>query len=104
MRPLNAALGFALEMWFSRIAPRTSATREKLEAAIKDQNKDRHLCCDRKEQRRADAHRTNSETAGSRFIESTTRSLLTRSETFQTAETTGARIALLYGDEWPQVK
>jgi len=73
------ALGSRWEMWFSAIAPRTSGNARKARSAIKDQNKIDIYVVNREGAAPRRCARTNSETAGSRLIESTTRSLLTRS-------------------------
>jgi histidyl-tRNA synthetase len=80
------------------------ATREKLDAAIKAQNKIDIYVVIAKEQHRADALEQIQELRdrGYRVDYPLTGDKVAKQ--FQTAETAGAQIALLFGDEWPQVK
>src|SRR6266403_1156667 len=99
------ALGFAMgDVVLGELLRERTATREKLEAAIKDQNKIDIYVVIAKEQRRADALEQIQELRdrGYRVDYPLTADKVPKQ--FQTAENVGARITLLYGDEWPQVK
>jgi histidyl-tRNA synthetase len=80
------------------------ATREKFEAAVKERNQIDIYVVIAKEQRRADALEQiqGLREHGYRVDYPLTPDKVAKQ--FQTAENAGARIALLYGDEWPQVK
>jgi histidyl-tRNA synthetase len=80
------------------------AGREKLEAAIKDQNKIDVYMVIAKEQRRADALEQIQELRDRGYRVDYPLKADKVAKQFQTAENAGAQIALLYGDEWPQVK
>src|SRR6202011_1085465 len=99
------ALGFAMgDVVLGELLSERPATREKLETAIKEQNKIDIYVVIAKEQRRGDALEQIQELRDRGYRVDY---LLTGdkvSKQFQTAESTGAQIALLYGDEWPQVK
>jgi histidyl-tRNA synthetase len=81
-----------------------TSTRQKLEDAVKDQNRIDIFVIIAKEQRRADALEQIQELRdrGYRVDYSLTAEKVGKQ--FQTAENEGARIAVLYGDEWPNVK
>src|SRR5437868_7213894 len=99
------ALGFAMgDVVLGELIRDRSATREQLEAAAKEQNKIDICMVIAKEQRRADAleHVQALRDRGYRVDYPLTADKVARQ--FQAAENAGARIALLYGDEWPQVK
>jgi histidyl-tRNA synthetase len=99
------ALGFAMgDVVLGELLRERPATREKLEAAIKVQNNIDIYVVIAKEQRRADAVEQIQELRdrGYRVDHPFTADKVAKQ--FQTAENAGARIALLYGDEWPQVK
>jgi histidyl-tRNA synthetase len=99
------ALGFAMgDVVLGELLRERAATREKLEAAIKDQNKIDIYVVIAKEQRRADALEQIQalRDRGYRVDYPLTADKVAKQ--FQTAENAGARIAVLYGDEWPQVK
>ena len=99
------ALGFAMgDVVLGELIRDRAAAREKLEAAIKEQNKIDIYVVIAKEQRRADALEQIQELRdrGYRVDYPLTADKIAKQ--FQTAENVGARIALLYGDEWPQVK
>ena len=99
------ALGFAMgDVVLGELLRERPATREKLEAAVKEQNKIDIYVVIAKEERRADAleHMQELRDAGYRVDYPLTAEKVAKQ--FQNAENAGARIALLYGDEWPQVK
>ena len=99
------ALGFAMgDVVLGELLRERDATRDKLEAAIKEQNKIDIYAVIAKEERRADALEQIQELRdrGYRIDYSLTAEKVGKQ--FQNAENARARIALLYGDEWPQVK
>lgn len=99
------ALGFAMgDVVLGELLRERPAAREKLEAAIKEQNNIDIYVVIAKEQRRADALEQIQELRdrGYRVDYSFTGEKVGKQ--FQSAENAGAQIALLYGDEWPQVK
>ena len=99
------ALGFAMgDVVLGELLRERPATHEKLEAAIREQNKIDIYLVIAKEQQRAEALEQIQELrdAGYRVDYPLTAEKVAKQ--FQNAENAGARIALLYGDEWPQVK
>ncbi len=99
------ALGFAMgDVVLGELLRDRAAAREKLEAAVKEQNKIDIYVVIAKEQRRSDALEQIQELRdrGYRVDYPLTGDKVAKQ--FQTAENVGARITLLYGDEWPQVK
>jgi histidyl-tRNA synthetase len=99
------ALGFAMgDVVLGELMNETSHAREKLETAIAQARKIDIYVVIAKEQRRADAlaqiqqfrdrgYRVDYPLTGEKV-----------GKQFQTAEQLGARVAVLFGDEWPQVK
>jgi histidyl-tRNA synthetase len=99
------ALGFAMgDVVLGELLRERSATREKLDAAIKDQNKIDIYAVIAKEQRRSDALEQIQELRDRGYRVDYPLTIEKVGKQFQNAETAGARIAVLYGDEWPQVK
>lgn len=99
------ALGFAMgDVVLGELLRERTATRQKLEDAVKDQNRIDIFVVIAKEQRRADALEQIQELRdrGYRVDYSLTAEKVGKQ--FQAAENAGAQIALLYGDEWPDVK
>jgi histidyl-tRNA synthetase len=99
------ALGFAMgDVVLEELLRERPATREKLETAINEQNKIDIYAVIAKEQRRADALEQIQELRdrGYRIDYPLTAEKVAKQ--FQNAENAGAQIAILYGDEWPQVK
>ncbi|HEV2966069.1 MAG TPA: His/Gly/Thr/Pro-type tRNA ligase C-terminal domain-containing protein, partial [Chthoniobacterales bacterium] len=99
------ALGFAMgDVVLGELLRERTISREKLESAIKDQNKIDIYIVIAKEERRADALEQIQELRdrGYRVDYPLTADKIAKQ--FQTAENAGAQVALLYGDEWPQVK
>jgi histidyl-tRNA synthetase len=99
------ALGFAMgDVVLGELLRDRAAAREKLEAAIKEQNKIDIYAIIAKEQRRPDALEQiqGLRDRGYRVDYPLTADKVGKQ--FQAAENVGARIALLFGDEWPQVK
>ena len=77
---------------------------EKLEAAVKEQNKIDIYVVIAKEQRRPDAFEQIQELRDRGYRVDYPLTTDKVAKQFQAAESVGARITLLYGDEWPQVK
>lgn len=99
------ALGFAMgDVVLGEFLRECPAAWEKLEATIKDQNKIDVYVVIAKEQRRADALEQIQELRDRGYRVDYPLTAEKVAKQFQTAENAGARIALLYGDEWPQVK
>jgi histidyl-tRNA synthetase len=99
------ALGFAMgDVVLGELLGDRAAAGEKLEAAVKEQNKIDIYVVIAKEQRRPDALEQIQvlRDRGYRVDYSLTADKVAKQ--FQTAENVGAQITLLYGDEWPQVK
>jgi histidyl-tRNA synthetase len=98
------ALGFAMgDVVLGELINETPAAREKMERAIAAANKIDIYVVIAKEQRRADALEQIQELRdrGYRVDYPLTAEKVARQ--FQAAEDEGASLALLYGDEWPQV-
>jgi histidyl-tRNA synthetase len=99
------ALGFAMgDVVLGELVNETAHAREKLENAMENERKIDIYVIIAKEQRRTDAlaqiqqlrdrgYRLDYPLAGEKV-----------GKQFQTAEQLGARVAVLFGDEWPQIK
>ena len=99
------ALGFAMgDVVLGELLRDRAAAREKLEAAVKEQNMIDIYVVIAKEQRRPDALEQIQELRDRRYRVDYPLTADKVAKQFQTAENIGARITLLYGDEWPQVK
>src|SRR5207244_4818092 len=99
------ALGCAMgDVVLGELIRDRAATREKLEAAVKEQNKIDIYVVIAKEERRADALEQIQELRDRGYRVDYPLTAEKVAKQFQAAENVGARIALLYGDEWPQVK
>ncbi|HEY2567679.1 MAG TPA: histidine--tRNA ligase [Candidatus Udaeobacter sp.] len=99
------SLGFAMgDVVLGELINETAHAREKLESAIADERKVDLYVVIAKEQRRGDALAQIQQfrDCGYRVDYSLTSEKVGKQ--FQTAEQLGARAALLFGDEWPQVK
>jgi histidyl-tRNA synthetase len=99
------AIGFAMgDVVLGELMNETAHAREKLEAAIAQGRKIDIYVVIAKEQRRADALAQIQQfrDRGYRVDYSLTSEKVGKQ--FQTAEQLGARVAVLFGDEWPQVK
>ncbi len=100
-----AALGFAMgDVVLGELLRDRATAREKMEASIKEQNKIDIYVVIAKEQRRGDALEQIQELRDRGYCVDYPLIADKVAKQFQTAENVGARIALLYGDEWPQVK
>ena len=99
------ALGFAMgDVVLGELLRERPATREKLEGAIKEQNKIDIFAVIAKEERRVDALEQIQVLRDRGYRADYPLTADKVAKQFQAAENAGARIALLYGDEWPQVK
>src|SRR2546430_3550694 len=99
------ALGFAMgDVVLGELLRDRAAAREKLDAAVNEQNKIDIYVVIAKEQRRPDALEQIHELRDRGYRVDYPLTADKVAKQFQTAENVGARIALLYGDEWPQVK
>ncbi len=99
------ALGFAMgDVVLGELLHDRPATRERLTATIKEQNKIDIYVVIAKEQRRGDALEQIQELRDRGYRVDYPLTADKVAKQFQTAENAGASIALLYGDEWPQVK
>jgi histidyl-tRNA synthetase len=99
------ALGFAMgDVVLGELLRERAVSREKLESAIKDQNKIDIYIVIAKEERRADALEQIQELRNRGYRVDYPLTADKVAKQFQTAENAGAQVALLYGDEWPQVK
>jgi len=99
------ALGFAMgDVVLGELLRERPATRERLDAAIKGQNNIDIYVVIAKEQRRGDALEQIQELRDRGYRADYPLTAEKVGKQFQNAENAGARIALLYGDEWPQVK
>src|SRR6202047_220800 len=99
------ALGFAMgDVVLGELIRDRAAAREKMEAAVQSERKIDIYVVIAKEARRADAlaHVQGLRENGYRVDYPLTPTKVAKQ--IQTAEDLGATIALLYGDEWPQVK
>ncbi len=99
------ALGFAMgDVVLGELLRDRAAAREKLGAAVKEQNKIDIYLIIAKEERRADALEQIQELRDRGYRVDYPLTADKVAKQFQAAENVGARITLLYGDEWPQVK
>jgi histidyl-tRNA synthetase len=99
------ALGFAMgDVVLGELIDETPAAREQIQNAIANANKIDIYVVIAKEERRADALQQIQQLRdrGYRVDYLLTATKVARQ--FQAAEDLGARVAVLYGDEWPQVK
>lgn len=99
------ALGFAMgDVVLGELLRDRSHAREKLEEATRNQNKIDIYVVIAKEQRRGDALEQIQQLRGSGYRVDYPLTAEKVARQFQTAEDLGASLAILYGDEWPQVK
>jgi histidyl-tRNA synthetase len=99
------ALGFAMgDVVLGELIRDRPAAREKLEAAIKAENRIDIYIVIAKEERRADALAEVQRLRDRGYRVDYPLTAAKVGKQFQTAEDLGATIAILYGDEWPQVK
>jgi histidyl-tRNA synthetase len=99
------ALGFAMgDVVLGELIRDRAAAREKMEAAIKNQNKIDIYVVIAKEQRRGDALEQIQQLRDRGYCVDYPLASDKVAKQFQTAENVSAQIAILYGDEWPKVK
>jgi histidyl-tRNA synthetase len=99
------AAGFAMgDVVLGELIRERASTREQMELSLKEQNRIDIYVVIAKEQRRADALEQIQDLRDRGYRVDYPLTAEKVAKQFQNAENTGARIALLYGDEWPQVK
>src|SRR5262245_14619160 len=99
------ALGFAMgDVVLGELISETASARQKLQDAIANQRKMDIYVVIAKEQRRGDALAQIQQLRDRGYRVDYPLATEKVSKQFQTAEQLGARVALLFGDEWPQVK
>jgi histidyl-tRNA synthetase len=99
------ALGFAMgDVVLGELMNETAHAREKLETAIAQGQKIDIYLVIAKEQRRADALAQIQQFRDRGYRVDYPLTSEKVGKQFQTAEQLGARVAILFGDEWPQVK
>jgi histidyl-tRNA synthetase len=99
------ALGFAMgDVVLGELIGEHPAVRAQMEAAVRDQHKIDIYVVIAKEERRADALAQIQQLRENGYRVDYPLAPAKVGKQFQTAEDLGATVALLYGDEWPQVK
>jgi histidyl-tRNA synthetase len=99
------ALGFAMgDVVLGELMNETAHARQKLEDAIANDRKIDVYVVIAKEQRRADALKQIQQLRDRGYRVDYPLTSEKVGKQFQTAEQLGARVAILFGDEWPQVK
>lgn len=99
------ALGFAMgDVVLGELIRETSAAREKMENAIATANKIDVYAVIAKEERRGDALAQIQQLRDGGYRVDYPLASTKVAKQFQAAEDLGASLAILYGDEWPQVK
>ena len=99
------ALGFAMgDVVLGDLIKETSSAREKMESAIATANKIDIYAVIAKEERRGDALAQIQQLRDGGYRVDYPLASTKVAKQFQTAEDLGASLAILYGDEWPQVK
>src|SRR5438046_5155400 len=101
MPALVFSIGYVVLVELRRERP---ATRGKLETAVKEQNKIDIYIVIAKDERRSNALEQIQELRDRGYRVDYPLTSEKVAKQFQTAENIGASVALLYGDEWPQVK
>ena len=100
-----SALGFAMgDVVLGELIRDRAAVREKVEAGVRDEQKIDIYIVIAKEERRADALSEIQQLRDRGYRVDYPLTATKVGKQFQNAEDSGAAIALLYGDEWPQVK
>jgi histidyl-tRNA synthetase len=98
------ALGFAMgDVVLGELINETPTAREKMKGAVKTENKIDFYVVIAKEQRRADALEQIQELRDRGYRVDYPLAPAKVPKQFQTAEQLGARVAILFGEEWPQV-
>jgi histidyl-tRNA synthetase len=99
------ALGFAMgDVVLGELIRDRAAAREKMEAAARNEQKIDIYMVIAKEERRADALAQTQEFRENGYRVDYPLTPTKVAKQFQAAEDLGATLAILYGDEWPQVK
>jgi len=99
------ALGFAMgDVVLGELMNETARAREKMQQAIAAEQKIDIYIVIAKEERRADALAQIQELRDRGYRVDYALTTEKVAKQFQTAEQVGARLAILFGDEWPQVK
>jgi histidyl-tRNA synthetase len=99
------ALGFAMgDVVLGELIQDRAAAREKMEAAVQNERKIDIYVVIAKEERRGDALAQIQQFRERAYRVDYPLTSAKVGKQFQTAEDLGATVALLYGDEWPQVK
>jgi histidyl-tRNA synthetase len=99
------ALGFAMgDVVLGELIGEHPAARAQMEAAVRDQHKIDIYVVIAKEERRADALAQIQQLRENGYRVDYPLAPAKVGKQFQTAEDVGATVALLYGDEWPNVK
>jgi histidyl-tRNA synthetase len=99
------ALGFAMgDVVLGELIRDRAVTREKMEAAVRPDQKMDVYAVIAKEERRADALAQIQALRDQGFRVDYPLTPAKVGKQFQTAEQLGARLAILFGDEWPEVK
>jgi histidyl-tRNA synthetase len=99
------ALGFAMgDVVLSELIPETPQAREKIEKAIASDRAIDVYVVIAKEERRTDALKQIQQLRDGGFRVDYPLTATKVARQFQTAEELGARLAVLFGDEWPQLK
>ena len=98
------ALGFAMgDVVLGELISETPAAREKMRGAVKTENKIDIYVVIAKEQRRADALEQTQKLRDRGYRVDYPLAPAKVPRQFQTAEQLGAHVAILFGEEWPQV-
>jgi histidyl-tRNA synthetase len=98
------ALGFAMgDVVLGELISETPAAREKMRGAVKTENRIDIYVVIAKEQRRADALEQTQKLRDRGYRVDYPLAPAKVPRQFQTAEQLGARVAILFGEEWPQV-
>jgi histidyl-tRNA synthetase len=98
------ALGFAMgDVVLGELISETPAAREKMRGEVKTENKIDIYVVIAKEQRRADALEQTQKLRDRGYRVDYPLAPAKVPRQFQTAEQLGARVAILFGEEWPQV-
>jgi len=99
------ALGFAMgDVVLGELINEISQAREAMQKAITNDRKIDIYIVIAKEERRADALRQIQQLRDRGFLVDYPLTSEKVGKQFQTAEQLGARVAVLFGDEWPQLK
>lgn len=99
------AAGFAMgDVVLGEMLRDNAAAKTQIEKAVRDENRIDIFCVIAKEERRADALRHIQALRGAGYRSDYAMTAAKVGKQFQSAEQLGARIAILFGDEWPELK